>query len=85
MNLPLPEDIQQRIDTQLAMGMFANEEDVLREALLSLERRQRGLKQMQEMIAVAETDWAAGRVAKFDREQLKREVRERLAERGIDD
>lgn len=83
MNNSLPPDIQQRIDAQLATGSFGSEADVLREALAALERRQRGLSQLREMVAVAEADVTAGRVAQFDREEVKRDIHERLQERGI--
>ncbi len=83
MNYPLPVDLQQRIDAQLAGGGFASAEDVLREAIGALERRQRGLAQLQLILAVAEDDVAAGRVGTFDRQGIKREVRQRLAEQGI--
>jgi len=83
MNYPLPADLQQRIDAQLALGGFAGPEDVLREAIDALERRQRGLVGLRSMVAVAEEDVAAGRVGPFDRAAMKREVRDRLAERGI--
>jgi Arc/MetJ-type ribon-helix-helix transcriptional regulator len=83
MNHSLPVDIQQRIDAQLASGTFTNEEDVLREALDALERRQRGLTQLREMVAVADEDVAAGRVGTFNRDDIKSDVRARLAERGI--
>jgi putative addiction module CopG family antidote len=83
MNHSLPSDIQQRIEAQLASGSFTNEEDVLREALEALERRQRGLAQLREMVNIAEDDVKAGRVGLFDRENIKRDVSERLAKRGI--
>jgi putative addiction module CopG family antidote len=83
MNYPLPVDLQQRIDAQLAGGGFASAEDVLRAAIGALERRQRGLAQLQAMVAEADEDAAAGRMGPFDRQALKREVRDRLAERGI--
>lgn len=83
MNYPLPADLQQRIDAQLAGGGFASAEDVLREAIGTLERRQSGLAQLQAMVAVAEDDVAAGRVGTFDRDQIKRDVQNRLAQRGI--
>jgi putative addiction module CopG family antidote len=85
MTHPLPADIQQRIEAQVASGAFANEEDVLREAIGALERRQRGLEQLREMVAVAEEDVAAGRIGTFDRDDIKRDVRQRLAGRGITD
>ena len=37
------------------------------------------------MVAAAEEDVAAGRVGVFDRDGIKRDVRARLAERGITD
>jgi putative addiction module CopG family antidote len=83
MNHSLPTDIQQRIEAQLASGIFTSQEDVLREAMEALERRQRGLTQLRELVAVAEADVAAGRVAAFDRDNIKQVVRDRLAERGI--
>jgi Arc/MetJ-type ribon-helix-helix transcriptional regulator len=85
MKLPLPADLLQRIEAQLATGAFANEEEVLREAIEALERRQRGLEQLREMVAVADEDVAAGRIGTFDRDDVKRRVRERLAEQGITD
>jgi Arc/MetJ-type ribon-helix-helix transcriptional regulator len=83
MNYSLPADIEQRIDARLASGAFASKEDVLREAMEGLVRRQQGLSQQKQLVAVAEKDVAAGRVGVFDRETIKRDVRTRLAERGI--
>ena len=85
MQYPLPADLQQRIAAQLASGGFESEEDVLREAIEALERRQRGLNELRDMVAVAEEDIAAGRVGTFERADVKRDVRSRLAERGISD
>jgi Arc/MetJ-type ribon-helix-helix transcriptional regulator len=78
----LPTDIQQRIDAQLATGAFATEVDVLRNALEALERRQTGLAQLRQMIAVAEEDVAANRVGVFDRDVTKQDIRDRFARRG---
>ena len=80
---PLPADLQNRIHAQIATGAFANEEEVLREAIEALERRQRSMRQLQEMVAVAEEDVAAGRVGVFDREEIKRDVRARLSQQGV--
>jgi putative addiction module CopG family antidote len=85
MDLSIPADVQQRIDAQIATGVFSNADEVMREALDTLERRQRGLARLQAMIAVAEEDIAAGRVGVLDRDALERDVRNRLAERGITD
>jgi putative addiction module CopG family antidote len=85
MNNSLPPDIQQRIDAQIASGSYGSEAEVLREALAALERRQHGLSQLREMVAVAEADATAGRVATFDREDIKRDIHKRLQERGIRD
>jgi Arc/MetJ-type ribon-helix-helix transcriptional regulator len=82
---PLPADLQRRIDAQLATGAFKSEEDVMREAIETLERRQRGLEQLRAMIAIAEEDVANGRVGPFDRDAMKRDIRARLLREGITD
>ncbi len=82
---PLPADLQERINAQLATGAFRSEEDVLREAIDALERRQSGLEHLRNMVAIAEADVQAGRIGVFDREGIKRDVRERLARRGVSD
>jgi Arc/MetJ-type ribon-helix-helix transcriptional regulator len=80
-----PADIQQRIEAQLASGFFATKEEVLREAMDALERRQSSLTQLRAMVTIADEDVAAGRLGAFSRENLKSSVRDRLAERGIRD
>lgn len=81
----IPADLQQRIDAQIESGEFASADAVLREALDTLEKRQRGLKELRQMIQKADNDIAAGRVGPFDAEQTKRAVRERLSQHGIAD
>ena len=81
----IPPDLEQRIQAQLTSGQFTSEDDVLREAMDSLERRQRGLEQLRQQVKEAEADIAAGRVGPFDAEQTKRNVRERLSQEGITD
>jgi putative addiction module CopG family antidote len=85
MDISIPFDMQQRIDAQIAAGGFVNAEEVMREALDTLERRQRGLAELREKVAAAEEDVAAGRVGVFDRDELLRELHSRLALRGITD
>jgi antitoxin ParD1/3/4 len=85
MSFSLPNDIADRIQAQLATGDFTSEEQVLREALDTLEKRQRSLAELRQMVAEAEADVAAGRVGTFDREELVRQVRCDLAARGIVD
>lgn len=85
MNHSLPADIQQRIAEQIASGIFANEADVLREAMEALERRQRGLTKLREMVTVAEEDAATGKLGTFDRDDIKHDIRNRQAARGICD
>ena len=80
-----PPDIEQRIKAQLETGQFQSEDDVLREAIATLEKRQFGLNELQAMVAEADADIAAGRVGPFDAEETKRAVRERLAQNGITD
>ncbi len=85
MTSALPADIAARIQAQLATGEFASEEQVLREALETLERRQQSLARLKQMVAEAEADVAAGRVGTFDVDDIMRDVRERLAREGITD
>ncbi len=80
-----PPDIERRIRDQIDNGNFGSEDEVLREAMDTLEKRQRGLEQLQQMVREADDDIAAGRVAPFDADQTKRVVRERLAQDGITD
>ena len=83
MTYPLPTDIVARIQAQLASGGFSSEEEVLREAIGALERRQRGLSQLCQLVSAAEEDMAAGRIGTFDRDAIKQDFRARLAERGV--
>ncbi|HYO25441.1 MAG TPA: type II toxin-antitoxin system ParD family antitoxin [Lacipirellulaceae bacterium] len=85
MNYPLPSDLQERIQAQLIDGRYATEEDVLREAITSLEQREKGLSKLREMVREAEEDVATDRVGPFDRAAIKEDLRARLAERGIVD
>jgi len=78
-----PPDIEDRIKAQLETGQFQDEDEVLREAIGTLEKRQRGLAELQEMVAQADADIAAGRVGPFDANETKRAVRERLNEHDI--
>jgi putative addiction module CopG family antidote len=85
MSLELPPDLEDRIRSQIESGQFETEEDVLREALDSLEKRQRGLSELRAMIQVADADVAAGRVGPFNAEETKQAVRQRLRQHGITD
>ena len=78
-----PPDLEQRFKAQLKSGQFESEDDVLREAIDTLEKRQRGLKELQDMVAEADADIAAGRVGPFDADETKRALHERLNEHGI--
>ena len=85
MSLQLPPDLEERIKAQIETGQFETEEDVLREALDTLEKRQRGLQELRQMVREADDDIAAGRVGPFDAEETKRAVRQRLSQHGITD
>ncbi len=85
MSHQLPPDLEQRIKAQIETGEFESEEDVLREALDTLEKRQRGLNELRQMVREADDDIAAGRVGPFDAKETKRAVRERLSQHGITD
>ena len=81
----IPPDVQERIQAQIKGGEFLSEEEVLREAMDTLERRQRGLQQLRQRVQEADADITAGRVGPFDAEQTKRTVRARLRQEGITD
>ena len=85
MSYELPPDLEERIKAQIETGQFETEEDVLREALDTLEKRQRGLQKLRQMVQEADDDIAAGRVGPFDAEETKRAVRQRLSQHGITD
>ncbi len=78
----LPLDIEQRVRAQIESGRFATEADVLREAIDTLEKRQRGLETLRHMVREAEEDIAAGRVGPFHPDETKRAVRQRLEAHG---
>jgi len=85
MSIDLPPDVEQRIRAQIASGDFQSEEDVVREALNTLEKRQQGLGELRRMIGEAEEDIAVGRVGPFDTASTKQAVRERLRDHGVSD
>jgi Arc/MetJ-type ribon-helix-helix transcriptional regulator len=78
MTYQIPSDLELRIQAQLRDGQFQTAEDVLRAAMDTLERRQRGLQQVRQMVRESDADLAVGRVGAFDAERTKRQVRERL-------
>lgn len=83
MSLTLPTDIHQRIQAQLASGMFTSVDDVLRQAMDTLEKRQTALGSLQKMVSVADDELQAGRSGPFDSEQTKSTVRRLLNQMGI--
>jgi putative addiction module CopG family antidote len=70
----LPADVNARVQAQLATGEFPSADDVLREALDALVRRQQSLQRLREMVREAEEDVAAGRVGCFDADATMRAV-----------
>ena len=85
MDYQISTDLLQRIEAQIKSGMFASRDDVLRGAMDTLERRQRGLLELRQMVEEADADIAAERVGPFEAEEMKRNVRERLQREGIAD
>jgi putative addiction module CopG family antidote len=83
MAITLPIDLTKRVEAMVAVGAFGSEEEVLREAIASLERRLSALSHLRQAVSEADADIAAGRVGGFDAELTKRAVRTRLAEHGI--
>ncbi len=85
MQYEFPSDIQQRVRAQIESGQFRTEDDVLREAIDTLEKRQRGLQELRNMVREADEDIAAGRVGPFNAKETKAAVRKRLQKEGIKD
>ena len=73
-----PSDIEQRVRAQMESGQFETEDDVLREAIDTLEKGQLGLRRLQDMVREADADIAAGRVGPFNADDTKSAVRKRL-------
>lgn len=74
MSYQLPSDLEQRIQAQMQNGEFQTADEVLHAAMDTLERRQRGLQDVRQMVHEADADLAAGRVGPFDAERTKREA-----------
>ena len=74
----LPSDLDQRVQAQLASGQFATEDEVLHAAIDSLEKSQRGLWMLRDMVREADEEIAAGRIGPFDADETKRSVHKRL-------
>jgi putative addiction module CopG family antidote len=81
----LPSDIEQRVRAQIESGQFETEDDVLREAIDTLEKRQRGLQALRDMVREADDDIAAARVGPFNADETKSAVKKRLQAHGIGD
>jgi putative addiction module CopG family antidote len=80
-----PPDIEERVKAQIDTGHFQTEDDVIREAMNTLEKRQRGLQELQHMVREAQDDIDAGRIGPFDADETKRAVRQRLGQHGVAD
>lgn len=80
-----PPDIAQRVRAQIESGQLETEAEVLRAAIDTLERRQRGLESLRDMVREADEDIAAGRVGRFDADETKRAVKERVQTHGTGD
>jgi len=78
-----PQDIERRVRAQIDGGQFETEDDVLREAMNILEKRQQGLRELRDKVCEADEDIAAGRVGPFDPSETKDAVRKRLESQGI--
>lgn len=83
MSMMLPGDLSDRVRAQIEAGHFQSEEQVLHEALATLEQRQQSFARLSELVRQAEDDVAAGRIGPFDRDELKREVRAQLESQGL--
>ncbi len=75
----LSADVSARIQAQIATGHFESEDDLIRQALDALERRERGLESLRALVREAEEDVVAGRVGTFHVEQTISAIQSRLA------
>lgn len=80
MAYPIPPDLEARVQAQVTTGRFGSKDDVLREALDTLEKRQCGLEELQSLVREAEADIAAGRVGEFDVDRTIDSLEARLAQ-----
>ncbi len=80
MSYQIPPDLEARVQAQVDTGRFVCIDDVVREALDTLEKRQRGLVELQEMVREAEADVAAGRLAEFDIDRTIKAIDARLSQ-----
>ncbi len=76
----IPPDLEARVQAQITTGRFGSKDEVLREALDTLEKRQSGLEELQSQVREAEADIAAGRVGEFDVQRTLGSVQSRLAQ-----
>ncbi len=78
MQYAFPSDLRHRIEAQLALGLYTNEDEVIREAIDTLEKRQQGLHKLREMVQTAEAEVVAGIIDSFNADTTKDAVRQRL-------
>ena len=83
MSYSFPSDLRKRIDSQLASGLFSTEDEVLLEAMDTLEKRQQGLQQLKQMVSVAAAEVELGQAGAFDTKTTKEAVRLRLQRDGV--
>ncbi len=83
MQYMFPSDLRDRIEAQLALGIFSSEDDVLREAIETLEKRQQGQRRLRQMVQDAEAEIAAGSVDTFNADATKDAIRQRLLRNGV--
>lgn len=78
MTIEMPPDLEQRIQAQVDRGRYDSALAVVREAMDSLEQRQRAALEIQRMIAETEEDVRHGRLDEFDAEETKAALRKML-------
>lgn len=86
MTMTVPSDIQSKIDSRVAVGLYPSSEDVLLEAFAALEDWEK-IQALREDLIRAEEQFATGRYSSYSAEDSKAfaaKIRER-AMVGIDD
>jgi antitoxin ParD1/3/4 len=86
MNVSLPKDLMDYVQSQIAGGRYSSASEMVRDALRQLKQFEKMREQARaELAREVELGWAdfdAGRVSDFDPEAIKAAGRERLAKRS---
>lgn len=81
----LPTELEAFVQSEIAMGHFSNRDEVIAAAVKQMQQHQAEqpeLKRVQEALAEADADFAAGRVRRFENESELRAFAEEIKTNG---